>query len=76
MTCTPADHRRTSLSNQCLLQVLAPGTHGWYPTFTTIYLAKGPRVLNRKGKEGSILALYKPGQEQIVPFFSNPNIRV
>ena len=38
-------------------------------------LAKGPRVLNRKRKEGSILALYRPGQGQILHFF-NPNIRV
>jgi len=32
-------------------------------------LAKGPRVLNRKEKEGSTLALYRPGQGIFLHFF-------
>jgi len=34
-------------------------------------LAKGPRVLNKKGKEGSILALWELGQGQILHNFQN-----
>jgi hypothetical protein len=32
-------------------------------------LAKGPRVLNKKGIKGSIVALYRPGHGQIVHLF-------
>ena len=42
-------------------------SRGPWIVFHVLYkLAKGPRVLNWKGKEGSILALYRPGQEQIL----------
>ena len=34
-------------------------------------LMKGLRVLNKKGKEGSILALYRPGQGQTLHFFKS-----
>ncbi len=73
MNCSPGDHQGTILSNLCFVQVCAPGAHGWYPTFSRS--GKGPRVLNRNGIEGSIIALYRHGQGQILHFL-NPNIRV
>ena len=56
--CPPADHQG-AMSNRHLLRVHIPGAYGRFASFTT-KLIKGPRVLG-KGKEGSILALYKPG---------------
>jgi hypothetical protein len=56
------------MSNRSLLQVYAPGAHGWFPSLHE--LIKGPRVLWKR-KKGSILALYIPGQGLVLNVISS-----